>query len=138
MRDVFGRVLAPPDAGHEQRVDLLRALAGELQGAESPRVRWLGGRLATWLRDGGALESALGVRARRGSRATAQALVARDARDAAIARLVAAIGGIAPAVRALRGGIGPASAAEALAEARALGCPVSRRSLSRALARHRR
>lgn len=136
--DAFGRLIVDPDrldlAG---RVDCLRRAAGELQAGATFESRWLGRTIARWLTDGGDLEAVLGVRPPQGSKRTAQALVLAERRASALLQLAAALGGDAIALRVLRGlEACPDQHADLLAAARALGCPMTDRSIRRARTRH--
>lgn len=135
MRDLFNRPVLTPDSTAEDRVSVLRTLAGELQAAESAGHRWLGRRLTAWLHAGGRLEQVLGVAPPRGSRRTAQALVQRDQQDAALMRLSVAAGSDAAALRILAGADCPPACREALADAQAQLCPTSRAAFTRARSR---
>lgn len=142
-RDAFGRLLIDPDrldlAG---RVDCMRRAAGELTASGTPDSQWLGRALLRWLREGGDLLDALHMRPARGSTMTPQALVAQDARDRALLRLSAAVGGDARALAVLQGKAPcPAHCVDLLEQAGAMRIPASRHAFSRArrrVARHGR
>lgn len=134
MRDAFGRLLVDPQClGLAERVDCARRAAGELTASCTAEGRWLGRILLRWLRDGGELTDALGLRPPRGSRTTPQALVAQEARDRALLRLSAAVGGDTRAAAILRNEQPcPAHCTDALEEARELHAPESRSAFTRA------
>jgi hypothetical protein len=112
-------------------VDRLRRLSGALQ-AGNADAQWLGDALMGWLHHGGDLVEVLGVKSRAGSRLTAQAIVLRDMRDAALLRLSAAAGGDAKALAILCGRPCPERILDLFQKAVALGAPKSRAAFTRA------
>ena len=123
-----------------ERVVLLRGLSGELQAGGSPASRWLGRTLAAWLRDGGDLHRALGIRPARGSHHTPQALVRRAEVNRLLLRLSAAAGGDERAAQWLRGlDVVPDAVAGDVSRLRELAAPTSVRGIQRArkATRHR-
>lgn len=73
---------------HSDRITLLRHCAGRLQADTDPATRWLGQQLSAALATGQGLDAALGFRPSRGSRATASAIIRREALDRDVACLV--------------------------------------------------
>lgn len=136
MRDIFGRLqLDPAKLDLRGRVDCLRRLGGELQAGDSAEARWLGRRLLAWLvGDAANLEDALGLRVRRGSRSTVQAILRAERRDDALLALAGVLGSDLAAVRVLRGGPCPPAHQHLADEAQRLGCPASRSAIRRARA----
>jgi hypothetical protein len=112
-------------------VDRLRRLSGALQ-AGNADAQWLGDAIMTWLHEGGDLVERLGVKARVGSKQTAQATVLRELQDDALLRLSAAAGGDARALAILFGGQCPARFVDLFHRARALNVPTSRAAFTRA------
>ena len=133
-RDAFGRLLQPPETlPREARIDCLRRLSGELQGAGSPEAQWLGRTLVRWLSEGGSLERLLGTVAPRGSHARVECLTQRRERDALLLQLATAAGSAARAVRWLSGAEPVPAHASALARGlREMGAAFSLRTLMRA------
>ena len=134
MRDLFGRIQRRPEQlTQPQRVDVLRTLAGSLQADERADMRWLGTALATWLRCGGPLDAALGVKAPQGSRTTPQALVRRDEVARLLLDLSHELGSDAKAIRALRGHAPcTGTALDMVQRLQALGAPASKAAFTRA------
>jgi hypothetical protein len=137
LRNAFGTLIASPEQlPREQRIGVVREIAGRLLADRAIEARWLGAALSAWLRDGGDLAAALGIKAPRGSHATPQQALKRDMQDAALATLVVAAGGVVAAA-ALNGEPCSGLARAALDRAVALRCPRSRTAVGRAVARHR-
>jgi len=139
VRNAFGTlIVSPAQLPREERIDVVREIAGRLLADRAIDARWLGAAISAWLRDGGDFDAVLGVRAPRGSHATPQRALKRDMQDAALARLVVAAGGVVAAAAALNGGHCAERARAALDHAIAMRCPRSRTAVGRAVARHRR
>jgi len=134
MRNAFGTLIVSP--GHmprEERIGVLRALAGRLQGDPRLDVQWLGACLGDWLQRGGRFEEHLGIKARPGSRRTAQAIILEERQDNALLQLACAMGSDAKALSVLRGDIDcPPRHASLLEEALRIDCPASRAAFCRA------
>jgi len=137
-RDAFGRLVVDPSVlSHGDRVDVLRRLAGSLQAADDRETRWLGASIGQWLRDGGDLARALGLRPRRGSHRSAQYILATEHRDRLLVRLVSAVGQ-SRAARILSGAEpAPAAVVVLVEELQALRAPTSRRAIVDAVRRAR-
>lgn len=120
---------------HLERINLLRHCAGRLQADTDPAARWLGQQLTRALASGRSLDDVTGFRPERGSRATAAAIIRREALDRDIARLVDYYG-VTGASQVLRGVRAPASeVADLLTRLRAAGVGTSPSAISRALRR---
>ena len=136
--DGFGRMATDPGRlTRAERIELLCQLAGRLQAQDARDVRWLGRVLGQWLRDGGCLEVALGVRAPRGSHARPEALSRRAEVDSGLVTLARAVGA-ARACRVLKGEeTAPVAHAVLVERLRCLRAPISEAAITRARRRSR-
>lgn len=139
-RNAFGDLIDHPTSlTRRERIALLRHLAGHFIADRRTDVRWMGEALTSWLRDGGRLDSVLGVTPPRGSRATAQAAVRQAEADALLLRLAVLCGSDRAALAVLNGKEPcPPVAHEAVQRLRELKAPTSRAAISTARKRHRR
>lgn len=107
VRNAFGQPLvAPAQLSREERVELLRRAAEDLADGRAPEryaAAYLADALSAWLREGGDLERALGVRPPRGSRRRPEALTRQSERDRLIVRFAAQAGSDRAAAMVLRG-----------------------------------
>jgi hypothetical protein len=127
MRNAFGAlIVCPSRLTRVERIDELRRISGRLLADSDLAARWLGERLAAWLRDGGRLESHLGVVAARGSRRTPQRILLAEQQRHQMLRLSVALGSDRRAGRVLRGEEpAPPHLAAEVQQARELKCPSS-------------
>lgn len=122
---------------HAERIALLRYCAGRLQADSDPATKWLGQQLTAALTSGQSLDAALGFRPAQGSRATAAAIIRREALDRDIARLVDRYG-VTTVSEILRGKAHAASElGDMVARLQSAGVGVSASAVSRAVCRVR-
>jgi len=137
-RDAFGRLIVDPSRlTQAELVDSARRVSGTLLASTDREVRLFGAGLGQWLRDGGDLAAVLGLRPRRGSRRSAQYIVATEHRNRLLLRLVNAVGQ-SRAARILSGAeAAPAAVVVLVEELQVLRAPTSRRAIAEAVRRAR-
>lgn len=138
-RDGFGRlVVDPATLSRDERLAELRRCAGRLAADPDRGIQWLASGLLAWSVHGVDPADALGLRPPRGSTRTVASAARLRARDAALLRLAAALGGDRRALRVLRGDEAcPAVHQRLLDDALRLAVPTSPNAISRARRRHR-
>lgn len=125
--------IRPEYLEREQRIAVIRDVAGRLLHDDDVGVRWAGESLLTWLQRGGDFAAALGIQPVRGSRRTVRAIIQREQTDHLLRRLSVAVGSDVRASAILRGQRPcPNAVRDLVADLEALRAPRSARAFSRA------
>jgi hypothetical protein len=133
-RDGRNRLVTRPEyLEREQRIAVLRGVAGRLDADPDVGVTWFAECLLTWLRRGGDFAATLEIQPVRGSRRTVAAIIRQEQVDEMLRKLSVAVGSDVRASAILRGQRPcPSRVRDLVADLLALRAPSSPRAFSRA------